>query len=917
MKKRLSVILTAIILLMPVAKAQTDSISISLLTCEPGKAIYELYGHTALLVEDFRTGTELVYNYGMFDFNTPNFMLKFTRGHTDYILGINRYSSFLREYDVRGSRVFKQTLNLSKTELRTLDSLLRDNIKPENRTYRYNFLYNNCATMALDKIEQSIQGTVSYPETDTTLTLRNILTAHTSVRPWSEFAVDIILGSEIDRPLKYKQETFAPLCLMGVASKAVITDNTGIQRPLVLKTETVADPDHHVDMGKPLFTPVQVAGILATLVLLLSLLGRYREKRYWLIDALLYGAQGISGIIITFMYFFSEHPAVGTNWLTIVFNPIPLFLIPFMAASVRRNKAGLLTIYEFIVCTAFLICAPFIPQHIEPAVHVLTVTFAARAALSILFCIHMRQHPSEPQKKHAGRVASLFLLMVTLPAALQAGQEQRPKLVVGIVIDQFDEECLSVMMPQLTDDGLLKIWIDGYNRPNATFDFDDTDCASAIASIYTGASPFQHGIVAGKWMNRKTLIASSPIDDGSCNGINTIEHSSPKRLLATNLADEMKLGTDGRSKVCSIAAQREASVLAGGHEADLAIWINKENYAWCSSDYYGKLPEWVSGLNDSIFKKSTWEPLLPAARYQTASGQDLYKPFSYTFKRNTPVDYTTSPLANDRVNDAAIAAVDAMELGSDDTPDLLTLTYYAGNFRHEPNSIWTIEQQDIYLRLDRNIAQLIKEINNRVGAGNVLYFLTSTGYTDCKKPRFENTRIPSGTVSMERTAALLNLYLSSKYGSEKYVETFYSNQIYLNHNLIEDNGLSMHEVLENSVDLLVQVSGIKNVILLRNLMSMIPDAEAARKRNSFNSAYTGDIIIDAIPGWGILDESEGVTYYRKPTSSPIPFILYGNGIRAEINHEPISVSVLIPTVCNIVGCGMPNASYCNPLINLK
>lgn len=917
MKKRLSAILTTIILLLPTAKAQTDSISISLLTCEPGKAIYELYGHTAILVEDFRTGNEIVYNYGMFDFNTPNFILKFARGHTDYILGINRFSSFLREYDRRGSRVFKQPLNLSKTELHILDSLLRDNIKPENRTYRYNFLYNNCATMALGKIEQSIQGTVSYPEPDTTLTLRNILTAHTSVRPWSEFAVDIILGSEVDRPLKFKQETFAPLCLMGVASKAMITDAAGIQRPLVTGVVTVADPDHRADMGKPLLTPIQVACILATLVLLFSLLGRYKEKRYWLIDALLYEIQGLSGIIITFMYFFSEHPAVGTNWLVLIFNPIPLFMIPFMVRSVRRNKAGLLTIYEFIVCTAFLVCTPFIPQHIEPAVHILIATFAARAAFTILYCIHQRAHRSEPKNKNAARIASLFLLMVTLPAALQAKQEQRPKLVVGIVIDQFDEECFTVMRPLFANDGLMMVWTDGYNRPNATFDYDDTDCASAIASIYTSASPFQHGIVAEKWMNRKTLIAASPIDDGNCNGINTMEHSSPKRLLATNLADEMKLGTDGRSKVCSVAAQREASVLAGGHEADLAIWINKEDYRWCSSDYYGSLPQWVEGLNDSIFKKTVWEPMLPSGKYLTATALEHYKPFSYTFKRNTPIDYNTSPLANDRVNEAAIAAVDGMELGTDDIPDLLTLTYYAGNFKRAPNTIWSIEQQDIYLRLDRNISQLIKEINSKVGAGNVLYFITSTGYTDCKKPQFENTRIPSGTVSMERTAALLNLYLSSKYGSAKYVETFYSNQIYLNHNLIEDNGLSMHEVLENSVDLLVQVSGIKNVILLRNLMSIIPDAEAARKRNSFNSAYTGDIIIDAIPGWGILDESEGVTHYRRPTSSPIPFILYGNGVRAEINHDPISVSVLIPTVCNIVGCGMPNASYCNPLINLK
>jgi hypothetical protein len=898
-------------------RAQTDSLEISLLTCEPGKAIYELYGHTAILVEDITAGTVVVYNYGMFDFNTPNFMLKFTRGHTDYVLGTNRFTSFTKEYSMRGSKVFKQPLNLSQTELRTLDSLLRDNIKPENRTYRYNFLYNNCATMALDKIEESISGTVTYPEPDTTQTIRNILTQHTSVRPWSEFGVDIILGAEIDRPLKYRQEAFAPLYLMDFVSKATVTDTSGMVRPLVLPAVTIVEPDHSVDMGKPLFTPIQVACILAAVILLLTLLGWYKEKRFWLIDALLYGAQGLAGIIITFMYFFSEHPAVGTNWLVLIFNPVALLLIPFMIRSVRHRKAGLLVIYEFIICTAFLVCSPLIPQYIEPAVYIIIAAFAARALLTILFWIHSRSCTQATPSHTVNRITVWLLLISAIPIAVQAANEKRPKLVVGIVVDQLDRQNVEMMLPMLCNDGIKRMWYDGYNRDFTSFDYDDTDRASAIASIYTGASPFQHGIVAERWMNRSTLMPSSLLDDGNSNGINTIEHTSPERLLATNLADEMKLESGGRSRVCAIAVERDASILAAGHEADVAIWLNHENGKWCSSDFYGNLPAWVESLNESQSRKYEWQPLLPASDYIRISVKDDREPFSYTVKPDNSLDMFTSPLANDMVTNAALIAVDAMKMGSDDTPDLLALTYYAGNFRHENNSISSFEQQDIFLRLDRNISELIQAINDRIGQENVLYFLTSTGYTDAKAPDLKNTRIPSGTMSMERATALLNLYLSAKYGSDKYVETYYCNQIYLNHNLIEDKGLSLHEVLENCVDLLVQVSGIKSVFLMRDLMSSVPDMETARKRNAYHRYSSGDIVIEAIPGWGISDENEGTTYYRRPVPKPFPMVLYGNGIRAEINHEPVSISTLAPTICNIIRCDAPNTSYAQPLSGIK
>ena len=897
------------------AKAQNDSINAYLLTCEPGKEIYELYGHTAIWIEDITNGTDVVFNYGLFDFSTPHFVLRFTLGQTDYLLGATRLQPFLREYRDRGSKVYSQQLNLTQDESRKLYELLIDNNRPQNRIYRYNILYNNCATMAIDKVEQSIPGKITYA-TDTTLTFRHLLDMHTSRRPWSQYAVNLVIGAKADQPIHYREEAFAPMCLKQLAQSAYITDTAGVRRPLVISTTELARPDHEVDFGNPLFTPMQTMWMLLLAVLFITLLGWYKERPFWLVDLILFGAQGIGGIIIAALFFFSEHPTVDSNWLILCLNPMPLFFLPFTIRRIRHERMPLLMIAEFVICQAFLILSPAISQRIDSANLILIGTFALRALCNILFMIHRKMGGAVQDNLFGNKVPLSILLLLGLAASGNASAQERPKLVVGIVIDQLDRQNLEKMMPLMENDGLKMLWMNGYNQDNTTFDFDDTDRASAVASIYTGASPFQHGITATRWMNRKTLMAASPLDDGNWNGINTIEHTSPQKLLATNLADEMKINSDGRSKICSIGIERDAAVLAAGHEADLSIWINHDNGKWCSSDYYGSLPVWVNKLNDSIIQNYDWRPLLSMDKYLSPD-KGYARSFSHNIRFNGSSALETSPFANDWVNTAAIAALDGMKLGTDDTPDLLALTYYAGNFEHQANSLASVELQDIYLRLDRNIAQLIKTINSKIGVKNVLYFLTSTGYTDYQAPDLTKTRIPTGTVSMERTTAILNLYLSAKYGSDRYVETYYRNQIYMNHNLIEDKGLTMHQVLDNSVDLLVQVSGIKSVILMRDLMSTIPDQESLRKRNSYNTTYTGDIIIDAIPGWGITDENEGRTYYRSPIALPFPMILYGNGLRSEINHEPVSVSVLAPTICNIVGCNSPNASYSIPLTRLR
>lgn len=169
--------------------ASTDSIRFSLMTCAPGTEIYALFGHTALRYENFTTKEDWVYNYGMFSFRTPNFVMRFVKGETDYQLGKIPYIYFREEYAQRGSSVYQQVLNLSEDEKIKLLRLLEENYLPKNRIYRYNYFYDNCTSRARDKVEESIEGKVVYPKNPEVRTFREIIHEYTAGSEWSEFAV--------------------------------------------------------------------------------------------------------------------------------------------------------------------------------------------------------------------------------------------------------------------------------------------------------------------------------------------------------------------------------------------------------------------------------------------------------------------------------------------------------------------------------------------------------------------------------------------------------------------------------------------------------------------------------------------------------------------------------------------------------
>ena len=331
LRKKIALILTLTLgMIMPVRAHQADSIRFSLLTCAPGNEIYELFGHTALRYQNFTRGADVVFNYGMFSFNTPHFVYRFVKGETDYQLGVTPYRYFEAEYALRGSSVYEQELNLTPQEKQTLLHLLEENYRPANRVYRYNYFYDNCTTRARDQIEKAVQGKVVYPEGEKGKTFRSIVHEYTASSPWDELGIDFCLGAEADLPIDNRLQMFAPFYMLRFASQAYIQNEDGTRRPLVAKEAKIVDvASEPAEPGFPL-TPMMCASLFLALNVLVAWWQWRRRKIYWGWDIVLYGMQGLAGCVIAFLFFVSVHPTVGSNWLLALFNPVPLFCLPFM-----------------------------------------------------------------------------------------------------------------------------------------------------------------------------------------------------------------------------------------------------------------------------------------------------------------------------------------------------------------------------------------------------------------------------------------------------------------------------------------------------------------------------------------------------------------------------------------------------------
>lgn len=356
--------------------ASTDSIRFSLMTCTPGTEIYALFGHTALRYENFTTKEDWVYNYGMFSFRTPNFVMRFVKGETDYQLGKIPYIYFREEYAQRGSSVYQQVLNLSEGEKIKLLRLLEENYLPKNRIYRYNYFYDNCTSRARDKVEESIEGKVVYPKNPEVRTFREIIHEYTAESEWSEFGIDLCLGSEADEPIDERQQMFAPFYLLAFARDAQIHRSDSVVPFVQAEFKAVDATREEIGSGFP--SPMTCAVLLLIVSGWMACWSIKKQRVLWAWDALLFGAQGLGGCIIAFLFFFSVHPTVGSNWMLMLLNPLPLVYLPVLIYKGVKGQKDYFHWVNVAYLTLFIMIMPVIPQKIHATILPLT--------LSLLIC---------------------------------------------------------------------------------------------------------------------------------------------------------------------------------------------------------------------------------------------------------------------------------------------------------------------------------------------------------------------------------------------------------------------------------------------------------------------------------------------------------------------------------------------------
>ena len=376
-----------------VPPATEDSIRFSLLTCGAGEEIYSLFGHTAIRYENFTRGIDAVFNYGIFSFNTPNFILRFTLGETDYQLGVTSYKQFAYEYTWTGRDVWQQTLNLNAEEKKKLLALLEENYLPQNRIYRYNFFYDNCATRPRDQIERAVQGTLEYADDMTSfqtgISFRDIVHQYTIGHSWARFGIDLCLGRQADKDITRRQMMFAPFYLKDFLAKAQLKNAQGMERPLVSSEDhIIQSPQQTSTEEAP--SPLQTAFLLFTIVTIATAYGIYRRKSLWLLDLLLFLAAGVAGCILAFLASFSQHPAVSPNYLLFLFHPLHLLCLPWMIKRVRKKEKSIYMWANITVLTFFILLWGIIPQEFNLAVLPLALSLWIRSA-SNLYLTYIRK----------------------------------------------------------------------------------------------------------------------------------------------------------------------------------------------------------------------------------------------------------------------------------------------------------------------------------------------------------------------------------------------------------------------------------------------------------------------------------------------------------------------------------------------
>lgn len=547
------------------------------------------------------------------------------------------------------------------------------------------------------------------------------------------------------------------------------------------------------------------------------------------------------------------------------------------------------------------------------------------------------------------RIAFLLIFFVSISLSAQkkkatvsfeASTPDKPKLVVGIVVDQMRYDFLYRYSEKYSSNGFKRLMNEGFNCRNNHYDYAPTVTAAGHAAIFTGSIPAINGIIGNEWFNQKTGKSVYCVEDTTVNTIGSDSKAglmSPKNLLVSTITDQLKIANNFQSKTIGIALKDRGSILPAGHTADAAYWFDSKNGAWITSSFYmNDLPQWVKDFNamkmPQKYMADGWKTLLPIAQYtESTADNQLYEAklsgektptFPHELAAQSGVNLLevirTTPFGNTLTKDFALAAIQNENLGKSPKTDFLTISFsspdYVGH-TFGPNSI---ETEDTYLRLDKDIADILTNLDNTVGKGNYLVFLSADhGVADI--PGFwQSQHLPAGVLDANASSKEVKAALKNAFGEGEFIRAEDNSQLYLNENLLEEKKITYDQVYEVVRKIMLKRDDVADVVNLHNLASStLPAYQLNYIKNGLNPRRSGDIMIVLNPGW-FTGRKQGTTHgslYAYDTH--VPLLFYGWKVKAGETTLRTNISDISPTVADLLSILEPNGNVGNVISGVK
>ena len=541
-----------------------------------------------------------------------------------------------------------------------------------------------------------------------------------------------------------------------------------------------------------------------------------------------------------------------------------------------------------------------------------------------------------------------FLILISLAITVSSWAQstyERPKLVVGIVVDQMRQEYLYRFYDKFGEKGFKRLMNDGFMLQNAHYNYVPTVTGPGHASVYTGSTPAIHGIIGNEFYDKKAKKFVNCVEDSTRKAVGSSSSDgdvSPARMLSSTVTDELKLFTQKRSKVIGMSIKDRGAVLPAGHMANAAYWYDGKSGQFITSTYYvSTLPDWVAKFNaqklPEKYLSQDWNTLYPIEKY-TESGPDdtpYERKFSGQSKSTFPYKVSNlrvkgsyeflgnTPYADDFLTEFAKAAITNEQLGKDNDTDFLCISYSttdAVGHRTGPNSV---EVEDMYIRLDKNLEDLLAQLDKEVGINKYTVFLTADHAVADVPQYLKDNKMPAGYFSEGQLKTRLDSYMNAAFPGKNYIENISNGQIFLNHDLFNQDPRN------GAIEMLIVTEMIGKVLMTMDGVAGYYTADMIRDANytdggikglvtrGYNFKRSGDIIISLEPGWFDSSSLQGTTHGSPYTyDTNVPALFYGFGIKkgSSVRYHPITD--IAPTISALLRIKYPSGCTGQPVAEI-